>query len=812
MNHRFNRIGKVIAFVLVLSLVSELCIRGNMTMTYAKEAVTSAITANNTEQKADTETADQSSEEASSEDGKQTTSVKEDTNDKQTTESVASDTTTESTGTQDGSATTNDSASATTQQTTTSASASATTQDSKNISGIEVDTSKAVLTMQHQSDFTQEGLIVNLVYKDGSKVPIINYETKYGDKEVSQVTASMGKKTLQVTYQEKDKTYSAEYTVEVVPKTVQNVIQYAAAEENFSLSWDALEEVTGYQVIGYNETKQDWSTVIKGSVKTLTITENNTTIKKGNQNLAIEAGQEYEVRVRAFYKVSDKEIYYGELSPVIKAVTSPVKPELLQYKESTTDSVSITWQPVAGADGYEIYRKMAGESDYIFCNAVTLTSYTDNGLESGKTYYYKVRAYNDSRDFCGAYSDNIKTSTLPVATTVKVKAGDGRIRATWDKVSGVTGYKLYAKKTDETEYTEVATVEKSSTVTYTITGLANDTEYEVQVRAYRLLDTMTYLAPESSAKSATPVKVSATSKKAKLYKNKKAFQKSKTYKSLTWFKKYVKYNKSYVMPGMRNTNVGGFNSYNMCPQATTFAGKYLLMSAYDRAEEENSVIYVMSKSTRKLVTTLVLPDQYHVGGMAFDGTNLWISHGNSVAAIKYTTIASAASKKKAYANVDYASVVKVETAASYLAYHKGLLWVGVCYERGNQPLYSYTIGSKSGTPTLTVKDKKMMPSRVQGIAFLKDGSLVLSRSNLYIKGMPYYIAQLEYYKPTWSGKKIKALGKCINVCQQPTMNEGIAVNGKYLYVAYESPAFSTATYAMDRICAFPLSAVKKKKS
>ena len=790
MSHKFNRLGRMAAFVLVLSFLTKALASGMVIPSvYAADMVTTK-------------------EQTTSENGQDTQSSKEQT----TTEATlnGSNETTEVVTTEDGNATTEAVTTSDCNATTQDTGASATTQEAGNITGIEIDTSKAVLTMEYKSNFTQEGLIVNVVYKDGSKVPTTKYETTYNNQDTNQVTASMGKKTLKVSYAGKNQTYTAEYDVEVVPPAVANVIQYAAAEDNFSLSWDALEGVTGYQVMGYNETKKEWSTVIKGSVKTLTITENNTTVKKGNQNLAIGAGGEYQVRVRAFYKVSDKEVYYGEMSAITKAVTSPVKPELLQYKESTTDSVSVTWQPVAGADGYEVYRKMAGESDYIFCNAVTETAYTDNSLEAGKTYYYKVRAYNDSRDYCGAYSDNIKTSTLPVATAVKVKAGDGRIRATWDKVSGVTGYKVYAKKAEETEYTEMATVEKSSTITYTVTGLENDVEYNVQVRGYRLLDTTTYLAPEGTAKSATPVKVSATSKKAKLFKTKKAFQKSKAYKSITWFKKNVKYNKSYVKPGMINTNVGGFNSYNMCPQATTFAGKYLLMSAYDRAEEENSVIYVMSKSTRKLVTTLVLPDQYHVGGMAYDGTNLWISHGNSVAAIKYTTIASAASKKKAYANVNYAAVVKVETAASYLAYYKGLLWVGVCYERGNQPLYSYTIGSKSGTPTLTVKDKKMMPSRVQGIAFLKDGSLVLSRSNLYTKGAPYYIAQLEYYKPTWSGKTIKALGKCKNVCQQPTMNEGIAVNGSYLYVAYESPAFSTATYAMDRICAFPLKAVKKK--
>ena len=36
----------------------------------------------------------------------------------------------------------------------------------------------------------------------------------------------------------------------------------------------------------------------------------------------------------------------------------------------------------------------------------------------------------------------------------------------------------------------------------------------------------------------------------------------------------------------------------------------------------------------------------------------------------------------------------------------------------------------------------------------------------------------------------------------PTMNEEIAISGNYLYVSFESAAFSTAVKRMDRVCAF----------
>lgn len=88
---------------------------------------------------------------------------------------------------------------------------------------------------------------------------------------------------------------------------------------------------------------------------------------------------------------------------------------------------------------------------------------------------------------------------------------------------------------------------------------------------------------------------------------------------MQFVKKSVNYAKSIVLPGMTNTNVLEFGSKTMVPQGMTFAGSYLLVSAYDSKRIDNSVVYVMSRSSKKLLTTVVLPNKTHAGGLAYDG-------------------------------------------------------------------------------------------------------------------------------------------------------------------------------------------------
>jgi uncharacterized protein YkwD len=58
-------------------------------------------------------------------------------------------------------------------------------------------------------------------------------------------------------------------------------------------------------------------------------------------------------------------------------------------------AVSMKWNPIAGASGFEIYRATSTSGTYTKVASVSgsTTTYTQSGLTTGSTYYYKVRAY-----------------------------------------------------------------------------------------------------------------------------------------------------------------------------------------------------------------------------------------------------------------------------------------------------------------------------------------------------------------------------------------------------------------------------------
>ena len=631
--------------------------------------------------------------------------------------------------------------------------------------------------------------------------------------DLSAIGSTMGEKKIKVAYQDKEKVWTASQTLTVVPAKVENLTQTAASSSTISLSWNAVEGASGYRVFWYNAADQKYHS-IKGSPESKApILEPNTVIKNlYKYATALTPGTSYKFKVCAYYGTTTKNEIRGDKSDELVVTTAPDKVTGLRAKDYADTYIELAWNGVAGANGYIIYRKKSGETDYkkIGDTLGGVNVYEDADVTEASTYYYKICAYSLTETYLSDESDVLKWSTSPATPVVKVKAGDGRFRVTWKKAKSATGYQVMIKTTTDSTY-QVAADVKQGTYAYIVKNLANNTSYDVVVTSYRTVDGVNYTSKNSALKSVTPLSIAATSKKAKLYKTKKKFKGSNAYKNVAWFKKYVVYNKSVAMPGTIHTNVAGFASSRMCPQAVAFAGPYMLMTAYDYAKEENSVIYVMTKKKKTLLTTIVLEDQVHVGGIAFDGTNVWVSHGKRVGALKYADIKAAAKKKAAYKELPYHALASVKTTASFMTYYKGMLYVGQTKETAKSQTYSYTIKNKNGNPTLTAKYGIKLPDRIQSIAFLPDGSLVISRSNLYMTSQRYYISQMDYYKPKWSGKKIKKLGKVKNTCPMPTMNEGIAVNGNYLYSCFESTVFSTATNPMDRICAFKLSSIKSGK-
>lgn len=562
------------------------------------------------------------------------------------------------------------------------------------------------------------------------------------------------------------------------------------------LSWKKAPviEATGYYIYQYDFELKDY-------VYLDTVTETEYTIKD------LQPGQEMYYTVSAFNEEEKIQTYFCE---PLRTFTRPEKLETITVKSYAKTSITLQWNKVESATGYCIYRATE-TGGFSLVGTTTAVSYKDTGLTNGTTYRYMVCTYAHVTDNTADYSSVIYMTTKVKAPTIKaIKGGDGRVRIKWKKLTKATGYQIY--RFDGSQYVLIATLPANTTVKYINMGLVNGQIYRYKVCGYRRVGNTDYAGDLTNEYSVKAVSVGKTSKGALLFKSKKAFKKSSAYKACKFFKKKVKYAKSIIIPGLQNTNLNGFGCNSMVPQGITIAKSYMLISAYDKTKAENSVIYVVKKSTKKLVTTVELPSQTHAGGLAYDGRNIWITNGSNMLSIPFSTISSAASKGLSYLEIPaYSANVAIGQQAAAVTYYKSKLWVASYNELSSGYLGSYTIVNKNGVPSLSLCSRIKIANRVQGLAFTSKGYLILSRSCQTNAKQRGFLHQLDVYKPNVkkASKGIIKLGRVRKHVDMPTMNEEIAVSGSYLYVNYESGAFSTAVNRMDRICAFKVSAVIK---
>lgn len=143
--------------------------------------------------------------------------------------------------------------------------------------------------------------------------------------------------------------------------------------------------------------------------------------------------------------------------------------------------IKLTWNKVAGAEGYKIYRKN-GSSGYTrirtLTNAQTVTA-SDSSAKSGTTYSYKIVPYNSNVDGRETVVSIFRIGDTKVTTT---NVAEG-IRVSWNKASGVNGYNIY-RKTANGGYVRIKVV-KASVNAYTDRGVRSSSVYTYMVKPYK---------------------------------------------------------------------------------------------------------------------------------------------------------------------------------------------------------------------------------------------------------------------------------------------------------------------------------------
>ena len=143
---------------------------------------------------------------------------------------------------------------------------------------------------------------------------------------------------------------------------------------------------------------------------------------------------------------------------------------------NTTGGIKLAWKKVDGAYGYRVYQKTSNGWKRI--KDTTATSFTDSAVSANQTKTYTIRCIDkNGKTISGYNSKGWSKKYTPVAPTVsKLENTTGGIKLSWNKITGVYGYRVYAKtssgwkKLKDTTATNLtdSIVSANQTKTYTI--------------------------------------------------------------------------------------------------------------------------------------------------------------------------------------------------------------------------------------------------------------------------------------------------------------------------------------------------------
>ena len=224
--------------------------------------------------------------------------------------------------------------------------------------------------------------------------------------------------------------------------------------KSVSFSWEKIDGADGYEIY---EVNGDKVTKVKDASASATTASAN-----------FGYATTHSFKIRAFMQKEDGSRAYGKYSNGVNIVVGPdkVKEFSPQYKDKS--KTTLTWKKTSGASGYKIYRSAKKNGKYTQVKDIKKGQTTACTLNhpSGKTYYYKIKAYikNPGQTVYGGLSTAKAGKTK--APQLKVSVSSKVVSLKWAKVPRSAGYKIYRSKTKSGKYKVVKTIKNASTVRY----------------------------------------------------------------------------------------------------------------------------------------------------------------------------------------------------------------------------------------------------------------------------------------------------------------------------------------------------------
>jgi len=157
-------------------------------------------------------------------------------------------------------------------------------------------------------------------------------------------------------------------------------------------------------------------------------------------------------------------------------------------------SVALDWTASRGATAYNIYRSTKSGGETLLAPGITTTSYIDNAVVNGTTYFYRVSAVNSS-------AESVLSREVSATPTGPGMPSAGRIATRSTKAPSSSGETLLASSAIGPSFTD--------------TSVTNDTTYFYEVTAVNSAGASDFSSeasatPQANSGSATPVDLSSS--------------------------------------------------------------------------------------------------------------------------------------------------------------------------------------------------------------------------------------------------------------------------------------------------------------
>lgn len=288
-----------------------------------------------------------------------------------------------------------------------------------------------------------------LSYTDKNLTPGTTYYYKVEAYEVGNNVVSAG-------------VMSSAKSVKPVLTTPKNVKATGYTYTSLKITWNAVAGAKTYNVYAATSKNGTYKKIASNVKKT-------SYIHKG-----LKLGDKYYYKIEAVRGTSVSKKSASANGTVVTAATKEVS-----VKSNDYNSITLNWKKVSGATKYYVYRSTKETTGYKRLKTTTGLNYTDNKVEGGVKYYYKVVSVAGSLKGQGTVVTGVAVPKTVTNLKVQSKSSTS-VKVSFKAAKGATEYCVYRATSKNGTYKKIGTTKK---VTYTDKTAKTGVKYYYKVAA-----------------------------------------------------------------------------------------------------------------------------------------------------------------------------------------------------------------------------------------------------------------------------------------------------------------------------------------